>query len=387
MSTPSRKEGDAPGGGGVRERLHAVLMAGGPGARFWPRSRKGRPKPLLSVGAGGPLIARTAALLADLVPPARRWVVCGAPYAAEMAAALPDLDPAHVLGEPCRRETAACVALAAEVVGAVAPDAILLVLPTDHQIAPADAFRRTLLRAAEVAATTGAIVTLGLVPDRPSTAFGYIERGEALAAGAGPGPAIPAYRALAFVEKPDAARAKDLVARGYRWNAGIFVLGVATAREACRRYLPGHASALEGVGAAFRDGGPSASFRERLGRAFEALTPISFDHGVMEKAAAAGGVAVVDAPIAWKDVGSWPEAASLLAADPAGNAVDGRHVGIDTAGCVVACDPGHLVATLGVRDLIVVQAGNAVLVCDRSRAGEVKDLVLALGRAGLEEHL
>jgi mannose-1-phosphate guanylyltransferase len=346
-------------------------MAGGSGTRFWPRSRGRLPKQLLPIVGRRSLLADTLARVRPLVGARRTWVVTASGHAAAVRREARGVPRGNVLVEPQGRNTAAAIALAALRLADDAPDAVMIVLPADHAVGDATAFRDTLARASELAATTDRLVTIGVPPTYPETGYGYIQVGEALE------PATKGAHAVArFIEKPDHERAAALIAGGdVLWNAGIFAWRVERIVAELRRWLPDLMTPLE---AARRRGTATA-----LARAYRGLPAISIDHGVLERAEHVG---VVRATFPWSDVGSWAAVADLWRDGDAANAVRGTAVMLDSAGCVV--DAGtRLVALVGVRDLIVVDTPDAVLVCPTDRAQDVRLVVDELRRRRLGRYL
>ncbi len=331
---------------------HAVILAGGGGTRLWPASRSRRPKQFLPIGTepGETLLGATARRLqADAT-----WVVTGGDYAAAAREILP---AARVLVEPAARNTAAAVGLAARAIAAADPDALIGVFPSDQHIAAADAFREAADRAYRLAARENAIVALGIRPTRAETGFGYLEPD-------GPGP-DGSLRVARFVEKPDAAAAARYVAAGYLWNAGIFFFRAARILAEIRAHLPRLAAALD-------DGDWSA------------LPSISIDYGIMERAT---GILAVPGDFGWNDVGSFTALADIRPADAQGNVAQGLLVAHEATGNIAVADAGHVIALVGVSDLVVVQAGDAVLVLPRDRAQDVREIVRLLRERGLDRYL
>lgn len=346
----------------------AVVLAGGSGTRFWPRSRARAPKQLLALGGRHTLLQETVARLRPLVGARGVWIVTGRAHAAAVRRQLPGLRAERVVVEPEGRNTAAAIALAALRVAARTPDAVMVVAPSDHVVADAAALRRALATAGRVAARHDALVTVGMPPTHGETGFGYVRPGAAIRGVRG------ARWAKGFVEKPQAATARRLVAGGALWNGGIFVWRTRVILAALRAHLPALMGPLE---AALARGGPRA-----LTAAYRRLPAVSIDHGVLEHAER---VAVVPARCGWSDVGSWA-ALEALWRNGDGNAVRGRTVMVDSRGCVV--DGGRrLVAVLGVDDLVVVDAPDAVLVCAKDRAQDVRLVVAELRRRHLERYL
>ena len=352
---------------------YAVIMAGGAGTRFWPASREARPKQLLPLagGSGESLLAATVKRLAPLVPAERVYVVTAERLAEATLAALPDVPASQILREPTPRNTAPCIAWATEVLLARDPEAVVAVLPSDHHIADEASFRAVLERA-YATAREGACTTVGIVPTRAETGFGYIELGDARGAHA---------RAVArFVEKPDRARAEAYVAGGkHLWNAGMFFFRADVMRGLLAAHLPAMAESTRTMVA--------RGTAEAVADIFPTLQSVSIDVGVMEKAA---DLAVVPGSFGWSDVGSWQSAWELGEKDAHGNVLPAGAFTVDAAGNYFASLGGGRakhVAFVGVSDLVVVETDDAVLVVPRERAQDVKLVVEALKSAGRKDLL
>ena len=348
--------------------LYPVVMAGGSGTRFWPLSRKARPKQFLALATDRPLIVETVARLKGLATPGRTYVVCGPVHARAVRRMLPRLPAANVLVEPIARNTAPAIGLATLHVQARDPEGVLAVLPSDHHVADVAGFRAVLARAAGVA-RSGALVTLGIKPTRPETGYGYVRVGEPLDGGAA--------RVRAFVEKPDAATAAGYLGSGeYLWNGGIFVFTARAMRAAIDRHMPELAAVLERIAPTVGTSRYAAALR----RHFPSAPPVSIDYGVMEKAK---DIAVVPGDFGWSDVGSFAALPEVRPADADGNVVLGKGaVLVDSAGCVVV-GSGRPLGLVGLRDLVVVDAGDAVLVVPRDRSQDVRSVVQSLRARGL----
>lgn len=358
--------------------LHAVIMAGGGGTRFWPRSRQDRPKQFLALAGERTLLQQTYERAEAAGAPGNIWVITGGRYVEETARQLPELPANHLVGEPCGRDTAACIGLGAALVHRQDPAAVMLVTPADHVIEPVQEFRRAVHAAAQAAEDNpGALVTFGIVPTYPATAYGYIHRGPELARRHGLG----VYRVQAFREKPLADSAEQFFHSGeYFWNSGIFVWKAATILGALRERQPKLAAAVGRIA----DAWDTPPREEVLRREYEGLDRISIDYAVMEHARE---VLVVQAPYRWDDVGSWLALERMHPQDADGNTVLGLHAGLKTKGCVIAAEEGHLVGTVGVSNLVIIHDGNATLVADRRDEGAIKQLVELLKARGLEGYL
>jgi mannose-1-phosphate guanylyltransferase len=304
---------------------------------------------------------------------------------------LPELPASAVVGEPCKRDTAPCIGLAALLVSREDPDATIVVMPADHVIKPAEKFQAAIQQAAAlVDESPGRIVTFGIKPSYPAEIFGYIHRGERLREGealaelgleARREPRPPNYRVLQFKEKPDAVTAKKYVDSGeYYWNSGIFVWRASTILNALRQRQPEMLGHLQKIVDAW-DAKDSATVFERE---FAAIKPISIDYAVMEHAT---DVAVIEAPFDWDDLGGWQSLARLVGSDENGNTIVGTHLGLSTQGTIVRADDGHLVVTLGVKDCIIVHTPNATLVADKHSEEQIRQVVKKLEELGWSDYL
>ncbi|MGL4511943.1 MAG: mannose-1-phosphate guanylyltransferase [Lacipirellulaceae bacterium] len=361
--------------------LHAIIMAGGAGTRFWPASRRDTPKQLLSLVGSETMIHQTAARLGSLVPPERRMVVTNERLVAACAKQLPDLPRGAIVGEPAKRDTAPCIGLAALLVTRVAgdPDATMLVSPADHVIAPAEKFRDAVRQAARLVDDhPERIVTFGIKPTYAAETFGYVQRAERLPQA--PEDA-PAFRVARFREKPDAATAAEFLASGdFYWNSGIFVWRASTILDALRARQPETLAHLEAIVDAWETPRRDEVFR----REFEAIKGVSIDYAVMEHAT---DVAVIEAPFEWDDLGGWQALPRRLGEDANGNTIVGRHVGLKTNGTIVRTSDEHLVVTLGLKDCLVVHTPNATLVANKHDEEAIREVVKRLEELGWDDVL
>jgi mannose-1-phosphate guanylyltransferase len=371
--------------------LHAIIMAGGTGTRFWPASRNDAPKQLLKLVGEASMLRQTVDRLGDLVPSERRLIVTNERLVAATRKLLPELPDSAIIGEPCKRDTAPCIGLAALLVSRIDPEATMAVMPADHVIRSTEKFQAAIRQAvALVDASPGRIVTFGVKPAYPAEVFGYIHRGTPIREGEAPAEPpskaqqelrIPAYRVQRFKEKPDAATAKNYLDSGeYYWNAGIFVWRAATILEALRRHQPAMLQHLETT----VDAWDTKQHDDVFGREFAAIKPISIDYAVMELAS---DVVVIEAPFDWDDLGGWQSLARLAGSDENGNTVIGRHLGLKTHGTIVRTDGNHLVVTLGLTDCIVVHTPNATLVANKHDEEQIRQIVKRLEELGWNEYL
>jgi mannose-1-phosphate guanylyltransferase len=358
--------------------LYPVILAGGSGTRFWPLSRQRRPKQFLPLAGEVPLLAATAARLAPLARLARTLVVCGPSHAAAVRRLLPRLPRANLVVEPCARNTAPCVGLAALHVRARDPRGMLAVLPADHHVVrPAD-FRRALVAGAEVAGR-GLVVTVGVRPTRPETGYGYLRVGAPLPAGrAARGPLAP-RRVDRFVEKPDVITAARYLAEGtYLWNAGIFLFRADVILDEIRRALPALGEQLDVLGRAL--GTPA--WARTLRRVFPECQAISIDHGVMERSRR---IAVVPGDFGWIDLGSFSALAEVRPLDDRQNVLEGEALVVDGRDNVVLGHRRRPIAVVGLDGVVAVDSGDAVLVVKRDRSQDVRQAVEELRRRGRKD--
>jgi mannose-1-phosphate guanylyltransferase len=353
-------------------------MAGGGGTRFWPRSRLEKPKQFLKLVGSSTLLQQAMERIEAMVAPTRTWIITGASYCAETGRQLPNLPAEHIVGEPCGRDTAACIGLGAALIARDDPDAVMLVMPADHAIEPAEEFRRAVHVAEQMALEhRQALITFGIRPTFAATGYGYIERGTELTQRQG----VSIYRVGSFREKPRLELAEEFLASGkHYWNSGIFVWRAATILQELRNNQPKLTAAAERIGAAW----DTPQRDDVLTAEYTALEKISIDYAVMENAA---NVLVVQAPFLWDDVGSWLALERRHPQDAHDNTILANHLGIDTHHCVIVGAGAKLITTVGVSDLIIIQDGDAILVAHRKDEGNIKKLVEQLKARGLEKHL
>jgi mannose-1-phosphate guanylyltransferase len=347
-------------------RFHAVIPAGGAGTRLWPLSRAARPKFLLDLdGSGRSLLQQTWDRLVDLIPPERIHVVTGAAHADAIRQQLPELT--DLLVEPSPRDSMPAIGLAAAVIGAAHPEAIIGSFAADHVIDDQVSFAEAIGQAVAVA-ETGLITTIGITPAGPSTAFGYIESGDHLAVeGAG-----SAHAVTRFVEKPDAATAAAYVASGlHSWNGGMFVTRTDVLLQHLARLQPGLHDGLAAIAAAW----PSDARQQVLEEVWPTLTKIAIDHAIAEPVSLEGGMAVVPGAFDWNDVGDY------AALQDVGGVASSDTVWLDADGLAIA-DDGSTIAVVGLRDIVVVRTSDALLVTTREHAQRVKDVVSVLKDRG-----
>ncbi len=342
----------------------AVIMAGGTGTRFWPRSRMRQPKQFLPLLGEKNFLQETVERIDPMIPAEKILVITGAPFVEMIRKGFPSIPAENILGEPVGRNTAPCIALAAAVAERRwGKDEVMAVLPADHYIEDRKPFVDLLWKGAEACKGGDTLVTLGIRPSRPETGYGYLEMGETWKEISG----TPAFRVKRFVEKPDRNRAKEYVASGdYLWNSGMFLWTVGAIRSELEEHLPELREPME----AFRQG-EASDLTALLVHYFPLMPSVSIDYGVMEKSK---NVVAMAAEFPWNDVGSWEALSDLIVPDNEGNHVIGDFLGVDSSGCVIH-SPRKLVAAIGVKGLIVVETDDALLICPRERAQEVRAVV------------
>jgi mannose-1-phosphate guanylyltransferase len=363
--------------------VHAVILAGGRGTRFWPRSRMRTPKQLLNIVGNDTMLQQTVARLRPLVPAKRIWTVTNAEQADAVRKQLPAAARKRVLTEPLGRNTAAAIALAAiHVRHAARGDALMAVLPADHFIAQPEKYRRIVSVALQAAGERERMVVLGIPPTSPETGFGYVERANEPIASR----EFPVFAVRRFAEKPELALAKEYVWSGnYLWNAGMFFWRVSTFLGNLKKFLPKTHAALEKLAASIG----TRSYEGKLRAIYPKLENISVDYAILEAATRQEGparVAVIPAEIGWSDIGSWAAVFELLAKQPRENVLAGEGHALDAEGNFL-WSPSKFVAAIGVRDLVVVETGDALLICPRDRAQDVGKIVKWLEEQKLKKLL
>ncbi len=342
---------------------HAVIMAGGAGVRLWPLSRKSHPKQLLKLFSGASLLRQSYERVAAMFDPERIYVITGQSHLPIISQELPEIPAANLLGEPVGRDTANAVGLAAAVLAERDPDAVIGTFTADHVITPTDGF----CRAVEVAFQTAeqqpeALLTLGVRPTRAETSYGYVRRGQRVAEGV--------FEVRKFTEKPNVGKAMRYLASGeYYWNSGMFVWRASTILAQLEKHLPPSYEAICDIAAAW----DTPERQRKLESLYPSLMKISIDFAVMERAQR---VLVVELECHWVDVGSWPAIESIVAADGDGNVpVCAEVIHLGSRGNIVVSEEKHLIATIGVDDLVIVHSPDATLICKKRDAQGIKELV------------
>ncbi|MCA1293928.1 mannose-1-phosphate guanylyltransferase [Paenibacillus sp. alder61] len=353
-----------------------LILAGGKGERFWPKSRTNLPKQFLNISGSKSMIQQTVDRLKRFIPIEQVFIITNESYAELIKAQIPDLSPENIIIEPVGRNTAPCVGLASIIIEEKYPDSSMIVLPSDHIIKNEEEFVSILKAAVAISQQSESLVTLGITPTYPETGYGYIEstsnRVEILN--------HSAYQVNKFVEKPDEETAKSYISAGnFYWNSGIFIWRVKVIREYIRVLMPEMHSLLEAMKSLFK----SNSRIEVIRSEFPKMPDQSIDYGIMEKVT---DIYVIPCVLGWDDAGSWTALERINDLDENGNAINGNILSIDTKRCIIESN-GKLIATLGVEDLIIVETDDVTLICRKDKAQEVKNLIKELKVQKLEQYL
>lgn len=351
-------------------KITAVIMAGGRGERFWPKSRNSCPKQFLSLTSDGEtMIQKTVKRLSSLVEPEDVYIVTNSAYIGLVNEQLPQIPTENILAEPCARNTAPCIAFAAAVISKKYEDAVMLVLPSDHLISYEKIYTSTLRKAVAVAEEGKNLVTIGITPSYPETGYGYINFGEE---------AGNAFKVERFVEKPDLATAKSYLASGdYLWNSGMFVWKVSSILADIKEFMPDIYEGAVRIGESFG----TDKYKDTLVKEFTAFRSESVDFGIMEKAA---NIYTIPGSFGWDDVGSWLAIERINQTDDLKNYFEGDVVAVDSKRTTV-CGGKRLIAAIGTRDIIIVDTDDVLLVCSKNNTQDVKKAIAQLKEQGRTE--
>ena len=356
--------------------VYVVIMAGGIGSRFWPKSRTGNPKQFLDIlNTGKTLIQLTYDRFRTIVPEENFYVVTADDYEDLVKEQLPDLVDYQILKEPVRRNTAPCITYACDKIYQRDPNATVIITPADHLILQEDRFLTVIAKCIDFVSNNGLLVTIGLKPTKPATGYGYIQYIDEPGSG-------EFYKVKTFTEKPSIEIARTFINSGdFLWNSGMFVWKAKTILEAIRKYLPEIGDAFK-EGATYYNTAGEANF---IRDAYSLCTNISIDYGVMEKA---DNVYTIPAQFGWSDVGSWGSLYEVYEHDYLGNAVAGKNVKIyDSANNMIMVPENKLVVLQGLRDFCVIDTGDVLLICEKAQEQEIKQITVDLKVADLEEYL
>jgi mannose-1-phosphate guanylyltransferase len=351
-------------------------MAGGSGTRFWPESRRRKPKQLLNIMGDHSMIRATVRRISPDIPFERITVITAAPHADKIYSQLPEVPSGMIVTEPLGKNTAPCIALAAYKLNKIDPNGVMVVLPADHVIGKEEEFREALRIAGEAASMDDYLITFGVVPNRPETGYGYIKMAAAHVEVGG----ATFFKVQRFVEKPDSVTAQKYVTSGnYLWNSGMFVWTISSIIKAFEEFLPDISDEMARISPALNTPDEAVAIAEAYAR----IESVSIDYGVMEKAR---NVLTMPINVEWNDVGSWASVEDVWGCDHCGNSTKGKVVFVDASGCVVS-SPGKLTALLGVEDLIVVDTPDALMICRKDKAQDVRKLQKLLIDNGYEDLL
>ena len=363
----------------MMNKVCAVIMAGGVGARFWPRSREKYPKQLLEIVGRGTMIQNTVKRLEGVVDMRDVFIVTNKVQKGLVAKQLPSIPEENIIVEPVGRNTAPCIGLAALHVGRVDPQAVMVVLPADHVIEDGEEFRRTLKLAVETARESSSLLTIGIHPMQPETGYGYIQVVEEQGDN-NPYLSKGVFRVKTFAEKPNLQTAERFLASGdFLWNSGMFVWRADVILQEIQRCLPDLYSELQKIGGVL----DTPNYQSTLELVYGLIRGISVDYGIMEKS---DRVYVIPGRFGWSDIGSWDEVYRTSGKDDRGNSITGKVVQRDTANSYVF-SPDRLVAMIGVSDLIVINTDDALLICKKGRSQDVKEISDYLKRKQMNEYL
>lgn len=378
--------------------VYAVIMAGGKGERFWPKSRKKLPKQFLALTGDKSLLQQTFLRIKNIIPTENIIIVASSEYEFLVKEQLPNLPNNNIILEPVGRNTAPCIGLAAKYIYQRNKDSTMVILPSDHLIKDEKEFLETIQKSINIANTTNSLVTIGITPDRPETGYGYIqidsakhcvlsdqcsvtsEKEEIASSHKVPCYDIDVYKVKRFVEKPDLETAKEyLISGNYFWNSGMFIWKTSVILDMIKKHLPELDNGLNIIA----NNIGKATEKETIEKEFPLLPSISIDYGVMEKE---NNIRVIPGDFGWDDLGSWRALGDILPVVRSNNRVQGRFVQLDSKDCIVYAED-KLIATMGVENLVIVQTEDAILICHKDKIQNIKKLINEIQTEGLSEYL
>lgn len=349
--------------------IFVVIMAGGVGSRFWPRSRKSKPKQLLNIFGENSMIRETYKRVSNFVKSENVFVITNKLQSELIKKDLPELPAKNIIAEPIGKNTAPCVAVSAKIVNNISEDSVIVTLPSDHLIKDKNEFEQLILKGAKFAFENNALLTFGIIPERPETGYGYINFDKSSRTDG-------VYKVNKFVEKPDIEKAKVYLAEGnYLWNSGMFIWRSDIILEEVKKYLPETHSLITKL--------KNGDYDNIIKEIYPKFQSISVDYGIMEKS---DRVFVMEGNFGWNDVGSWESVYELSSKDNNGNAVTGDVLSIDSKDSYIYSD-NKFTAVVGVNDLVVINLEDTLLVCHRNKAQAVKDVVDYLNSEARDELL
>lgn len=356
--------------------MFAVIMAGGVGKRFWPWSRQKNPKQFLKLFGDKALIQSTVDRLRPILKDEDIFIVTNKVQKNKIEELIPFLETDNIIAEPMGKNTAPCIGLAAVINSLKDPEAVQMILPADHLILDDEKFRDVLLKAAKVAENEECLVTIGITPTRPETGYGYIQFNESYY----PDMNFDVYKVKTFAEKPDLETAKRFLESGdFLWNSGIFIWKVKTILEEIEKSLPDLYEILKKIEKSIG----TEKYNSDLNRLYKQIEGISIDYGVMEKSEK---VAVLKGDFGWSDIGGWEEFYRLEGKDKNNNVIIGESIAVDSSDNLIYSS-GRLIACLGVKDMVVIDTGDAVMVCPRNKTQDIKKIVDSLSKKKKDEYL
>jgi mannose-1-phosphate guanylyltransferase len=343
---------------------YALIMCGGSGSRFWPKSRKAYPKQFLKAVGQKTMIQRTFERINNFLPRENIYVVTNKIYVEIIHQQLPDLKPENLIVEPLQKETATCIGHSAVKFMKRDPEAVMIVLPSDHYIEDEKQFINTLQQGLLIAENNKALITIGVKPTRPETAYGYIQTGKSLEGDW----LIDTYKAKRFTEKPNKEKAREFIEKGtYLWNSGIFIWKASVLLKQYKKYLPEIYEILKKIKDVIDTDGEEIALEEE----YEKIEGISIDYGIMEKSK---DVYVMECNFRWDDIGNWAAMQGYMDRDESDNYTKGDFCHVDSRDCIVYGGK-RLIAAVGINDLIIVDTDDVLLVCGRERDQDIKELI------------
>lgn len=347
---------------------YALIMCGGSGSRFWPKSRKAYPKQFLKPLGPDTMLQSTFSRIRNLIPIENIYVVTNKNYVDIIREQLPELGEDNLIVEPMQKETATCIGHSAVRLMKKDSEAVMVVLPSDHHIENENAFITTLQQGMLIAENSKHLITIGVKPTRPETAYGYIQIGKKIDEEW----PIDTYKVRRFTEKPNKEKATEFIEDGrYLWNSGMFIWKVSSLLKQYKKHLPEIYESLKAI----RDGLGTDNEFSILEEEYEKIEGISIDYGIMEKSK---DVYVIECNFGWDDIGNWTAMERYMERDEWGNQTKGRFLQIDSRDCIV-CGEKRLIAAIGVNDLIIVDTDDVLLICRRERDQDIKELLSKLG--------
>jgi mannose-1-phosphate guanylyltransferase len=361
-------------------KTFVVVMAGGVGSRFWPRSREKSPKQLLKIGSQRTMLQNTLNRVEKLADTSNTLIITTKAQKPTLISQIPNFPVQNIIAEPFGRNTAPCIGLAALFIDRVQPDAVMVVVCADHIISNVENFQETVKLGIEVAYESKALITMGIVPRRPDTGFGYIQYVNDEKEVHNPYFKKGAYKVKTFAEKPNLQTAESFLKSGdFLWNSGMFIWRNDVILAQFKKYLPDLYSSLIEIQSRVTDD----NFEFALGKMYKKIKGISIDYGIMEKAE---NVLVIKGDFGWSDLGTWDEVYNISSKDENNNATTGQNILINTTNCYIY-SPDKLVSTIDVEDLIVINTDDALLICKREKTQEVKEVVDFLRRKKMNDYL